>query len=75
MEPVNSAIAEERETAQWYTLNGASDDVLAVVAILPVATKKLCYRFGLLVSWQLLPADVKLQLRRRYQAVRSTWGV
>jgi cytochrome c553 len=67
-----NVMADERETAQWYTCNSQSIEVQAVIETLTLADRRQCYQFGQLVNWHRLPAEVKDGLRRQFERMRLT---
>ena len=66
-----NAMADERDTAQWYTCNSQSVEVQAVIETLTISDRRQCYQFGQLVNWHRLPAEVKTGLRRQLERVRT----
>ena len=64
------AMADERETAQWYTVNSQCAEIGWVFDGLTLADRRQCYQFGQLVNWARLPLPVKDALRRQLHAVR-----
>lgn len=58
-------MAEERDTAQWYTVNSGMEEIRAALKPFPV------FRYGSLVSWRELPQPAKDALRRELYRIRA----
>lgn len=69
-----NSMADERDTAQWYTVNSQCIEVQSVIETLTLSDRRQCYQFGQLVNWHRLPAQVKDGLRRQLHNIRLLGG-
>jgi hypothetical protein len=66
-------LADERETAQWYTCNSSMAEITAVFSALSEQTRRACRSAGLLVGWMRLPLEVKIALRGELQRIHNSY--
>lgn len=71
--PATAKLADERETAQWYTCNCTMTEVTSVLYALPERTRAACRTGGLLVGWMRLPLEAKNALRAELQRIHDAY--
>lgn len=61
---------DERAAAQWYASGGVYEpETLRRISQLPADTRRACYQYGSLVSWQRLPQAARDVIAQRMAEV------